>query len=156
MRVEYINPFFLATVDVFKAMLSLEPQRGTLRAVEELVPVSEANVVIGVTGDLRGSLLYSFPKEMALEMVYIMAGMRMNELDVFVSSALGEVANIISGNALTYLSKNDFNCDIAPPQLIIGTSGSLSMSTEKAVVLPLHTEIGVFEISISLTTTSNS
>lgn len=150
MKVEYINPFFLATTDVFKTMLSLEPQRGSLRAVEELVPVSEANVVIGVTGALRGSLLYSFPREMALEMVYIMSGMRMNELDVFVSSALGEVANIISGNALTYLSQNDLICDIAPPQLIIGTSGSLSMSTEKAVVLPLHTDIGTFEISISL------
>jgi chemotaxis protein CheX len=156
MKVEYINPFFLATVDVFKTMLSLEPRRGNLRAVEELVPVSEANVVIGVTGALRGSLLYSFPKDMALEMVYIMAGMRMNELDVFVSSALGEVANIISGNALTYLSQNDLLCDIAPPQLIIGTNGSLSMSTEKAVVLPLHTDIGTLEISISLRATSNS
>ena len=65
------------------------------------MPVSEANVVIGVTGDLRGSLLYSFPKQMALDMVSIMAGMSMTKLDAFVSSALGEVANIISGNAVT-------------------------------------------------------
>lgn len=150
MRVEYINPFYQATIDVFKVMLNLELTRGELRAVDELVPVSEANVVIGVTGELRGSLLYSFPKSMALEMVNIMAGMKMNKLDAFVSSALGEVANIISGNAITYLSQNDLTCDISTPQVFVGNNSSLSMSTEKAVVLPLITDIGTLEISVSL------
>lgn len=150
MRVEYINPFYQATLDVFRVMLSLEPKRGTLKAVEELVPVSEANVGIGVTGDLRGSLLYSFPKAMALEMVHIMSGIRMTKLDAFVTSALSEVANIISGNALTYLSKNALVCDISPPQAFIGSEGTLSMSTEKAIVLPLITDIGTLEVSISL------
>lgn len=150
MKVIYINPFFLATTSVFKTMLNLEPQAGVPTAIDELTPVKEANVIIGVTGDLRGSLLYSFSKEMALEMVYIMSGMRMKELDMFVSSALSEVANIISGNALTHLSKNQLICDIAPPQLLIGTGGSLSMSSERAILLPLHTDIGTLDISISL------
>ena len=150
MRVEYINPFYQATVDVFRVMLSVEPTRGTLRAVQELVPVSEANVGIGVTGDLRGSLLYSFPKAMALDMVRIMSGMEMTKLDAFVTSALSEVANIISGNALTYLSKNSLTCDISPPQVFVGSNGTLAMATEKAIVLPLVTDIGTLEISISL------
>ncbi len=150
MRVEYINPFYQATVDVFKVMLDLAPTRGTLRAVQELVPVSEANVGIGVTGDLRGSLLYSFPKEMALDMVRVMSGMEMTKLDAFVTSALSEVANIISGNALTYLSQNSLNCDISPPQVFVGANGTLSMATEKAVVLPLITDIGTLELSVSL------
>lgn len=131
MRVEYINPFYKATIDVFRIMLNLDVQRGQVRAVDELVPVSEANVVIGVTGDLKGSLLYSFPKEMALEMVTIMAGMPMTKLDAFVSSALAEVANIISGNAVTLLSQNSFTCQISPPQVFVGTDGALSMATEQ-------------------------
>lgn len=151
MKVEYINPFYQATGDVFRVMLNLEAKRGNLKAVEEMAPVSEANVVIGVTGDLRGSLLYSFPKRMALEMVHMMSGMRMEKLDAFVTSALSEVANIISGNALTLLSKNNFVCDIAPPQVIVGgDSGSFAMTTEKAVVLPLETNIGILEITVSL------
>lgn len=150
MKVEYINPFYQATVDVFRVMLNLEPKRGELRAVEELEPVSEANVMIGVTGDLRGSLLYSFPKNMALEMVNIMSGMTMTKLDAFVSSALGEVANIISGNAVTYLGSHELNCEISPPQVFIGQEGSFSMATDTAIVLPLVTPIGTLEISISL------
>ena len=85
MRAEYINAFYLATQDVFRIMLDLETNRSGLRVTEELVPFLEANVVIGVTGDLTGSLLYSFPKEMALEMVKIMSGMEMDELDAFVT-----------------------------------------------------------------------
>lgn len=150
MKVEYINPFYQATVDVFRVMLSMEPTKGTIRASQELIPVSEANVGIGVTGDLRGSLLYSFPKNMALDMVHMMSGMKMTKLDAFVTSALSEVANIISGNALTYLAKNDLTCDISPPQVFIGGEGTLTMATDKAIVLPLVTQIGTLEVSISL------
>ncbi len=150
MKVEYINPFYQATLDVFRVMLNLEPKRGTLKAVDDLAPVSEANVAIGVTGALRGTLLYSFPRSMALEMVRIMSGMEMSKLDAFVTSALSEVANIISGNALTYLAQNSLPCDISPPQVFVGENGTLTMTTEKAIVLPLITEIGTLEISISL------
>src|SRR5690554_6925357 len=85
MRAEYINAFYQATKDVFRMMLDLETTRLGLKVIEELVPFREANVVIGVTGDLSGSLLYSFPKEMTLEMVRIMSGLEMSELDAFVT-----------------------------------------------------------------------
>ncbi|NLM38716.1 MAG: chemotaxis protein CheX [Firmicutes bacterium] len=151
MRAEYINAFYLATQDVFRIMLDLETNRSGLRVTEELVPFLEANVVIGVTGDLTGSLLYSFPKEMALEMVKIMSGMEMDELDAFVTSAMGELANIISGNALTRLSQQNYNCNIVPPQIMVGGGRSLSMATPQAIVLSLETAIGNFDITISLT-----
>ncbi len=150
MRAEHINPFYRATRDVFQVMLRLETTRQALRAVEELAPVHEVNVVIGVTGDLKGSLLYSFPKNMALAMVHIMSGMEVQKLDAFVTSALAEVANIISGNAATYFSQDNLTCNIAPPQVLVGESGTLAMATDKAVVLPLQTDVGTFEITISL------
>jgi chemotaxis protein CheX len=151
MKAEYINPFFQATRDVFNMMLDLETNKaGDLSVVEEMIPGSEANVVIGVTGDLYGSILYSFPKDMTLEMVKIMSGMEMEKIDSFVTSALGEVANIISSNALTYLSQKDYICDVAPPQIIVSENRSLSMATDKALKLPLKTTIGEFEINISL------
>ena len=89
---------------------------------------------------------------MALEMVRIMAGMEMKELDAFVTSAMGEMANIISGNALTRLFEHNYRCDIVPPQVMIGTGQSLSMATPSAIVLQLQTAIGNFEVSISLRT----
>ncbi len=150
MKAEYVNSFYKATLDVLKLMLDLEVKQGQLNLVEGLIPSKDANVIIGVTGDLKGNILFSFPQDMALEMVYIMSGMRMGEIDTFVSSALGEVANIIGGNALSNLSASNYHCDIVPPQILIGTYHSVSMANEKAMRIPLITTIGEFDITLYL------
>lgn len=150
MKAEYVNSFYLATQDVFKLMLDLDVERGKLDIVEGLITSKDANVILGVTGDLKGSILFSFTKDMTLKMVNIMAGMEMSEIDNFVSSALGEVANIIGGNAVTNLTEYNYKCDIVPPQVIIGEYKSLSMANEKALVISMNTAIGEFDVSIFL------
>ena len=150
MKAEYANPFYIATKEVFRLMLNLEAQRGDLRVVKDMVPSNDASVLLGVTGDLKGSILFSFTTDMTLEMVKIMSGMEMSEIDSFVSSALGEVANIIGGNAVTKLSEHKYVCDIVPPQVFVGQHKSLSMASGKSLVLPLKTEIGEFDINIFL------
>lgn len=150
MKAEYVNSFYKATRDVLKMMLDIDVEQGALNVVEGLIPSKEANVIIGVTGDLKGSILFSFPRDMTLEMVNIMSGMQLNEIDNFVSSALGEVANIIGGNALSNLSANNYTCDIVPPQIFIGKYQSASMANEKALRIPLKTKIGKFDINIFL------
>lgn len=150
MKAEHINSFYAATQDVFKTLFDLKVNRGDIKVVEGLVTSKNANVSLGVTGDLKGSVLFSFTNDMALEMVKIMSGMEMEKIDKFVSSALGEVANIIGGNSLTNLSKNDYTCNIAPPQVIIGKYESLSLANKKAILIPINTDIGEFNINIFL------
>jgi len=151
MRAEYINSFYKATQDVFQLMLDLEVKKNGIKVIDDMVSSRYANAIIGVTGDLKGTILFSFTKEMTLEMVNIMSGMSMNEIDHFVSSALGEVANIIGGNAITILTSHNFICDIVPPQIFIGEYKSISMANKKALQLTLGTHIGEFDISIFLT-----
>lgn len=148
MRTECINSFYKATEDVFHLMFDLNVERGDVKEVEGLVSSRNANVVLGVTGDLKGSILFSFTKDMTLEMVRIMSGLEMKTIDNFVSSALGEVANIIGGNALTNLTCYNYICDLVPPQVIIGEYKSLSMANEKALLIPIRTNIGDFDINI--------
>lgn len=150
MRAEYINSFYKATQDVFKLMLDLDVERDKIDVVEGMISSSDANVILGVTGDLKGSILFSFTKPMTLDMVKIMSGMEMKNIDNFVSSALGEVANIIGGNAATNLTSYDYFCDIVPPQIIIGDYQSISMANEKSLLLCLSTDIGNFDINIFL------
>jgi len=150
MKVTYIQPFYQATKDIFRIMMDLDVQRGDLRVIKDLIPSREVNVIVGATGDLSGSILYSFPTNLTLAMVKIMSGMELSKLDSFVLSAVGEVANIISGNAMTYLSANNYTCDITPPQVMRGTTHSLSMATDLALVIPVHSAIGDFEINVAL------
>jgi chemotaxis protein CheX len=75
------------------------------------------DISIGVTGDLMGEVIYRFPRDTSLNIVKIMSGMEIDTVDDFVTSAISEIANIISGNMLTELAKDDLNCDILPPVL---------------------------------------
>lgn len=155
MKIEYINPFYIATQEVFNMMLDLSVERGSLKVVENVIASQEASVVLGLTGQLQGSVLLSFPKQMALEMVQIMAGIKLDEIDPFVSSAIGEVANIIGGNAATKLAESQYKCDITPPQVFIGKYQTFSMATDKGLYLPLNTAIGTLDLNIAIAPKNN-
>lgn len=62
MKAEYINSFYKAAKDVFQLMVDIEPQRGELKLVENLCNNKDANIELGVVGDLKGKILFSFPK----------------------------------------------------------------------------------------------
>ncbi|MFA5536698.1 MAG: chemotaxis protein CheX [Bacillota bacterium] len=150
MKAQYVNPFYQATIDVFKLMLDLDINRCQTDACSKMLGKKEVGVIIDITGDLTGSILYRFPESMILEMVKIMSGMEMAELDGFVTSALGEVSNIISGNAVSKLSSEDYKCDIKPPRIIVDKEKPLTLSDATVLKIPLETAIGELQIQISL------
>lgn len=106
-------PFMEATRNVFQLMLDLSDVSD--RVVEEFEYEEGVDVSIGVIGDFVGEVIYRFPSDTSLSMVNIMSGMEMSSVDEFVTSAISEIANIISGNVLTELAQNDMKCDILPP-----------------------------------------
>ena len=118
---DFLTPFSNAASQTFKLLLDLDVATDSSQPVEKLEDNKEkVNIVIEITGDLAGEVMYSFPKDTTLEMVKMMSGMEFHEIDEFVKSALGEIANIISGNAMTGLSQSQMICDIRPPKIVDG------------------------------------
>ncbi|MGF7144703.1 chemotaxis protein CheX [Anaerotaenia torta] len=107
--------FLKATFNVFQMMLDISDV--TDRPADSFQHDDNTDISIEVTGDLVGEVIYHFPDPTSLKMVNIMSGMEMDSVDEFVTSAIAEIANIISGNVLTLLAENDLNCDILPPVL---------------------------------------
>ena len=60
--------------------------------------------VIGVSGSLEGNVLYGFHEGTARSVVSKMLESEVTEFDEMALSALGEIANMITGNAATGLS----------------------------------------------------
>lgn len=106
-------PFLDATRSVFEMMLDLSDIQDL--PADQFSPADELDIAIGVIGDLTGEVVYRFPQTTSLQIVNIMSGMEMDSVDDFVTSAISEIANIISGNVLTLLSQQQLNCDILPP-----------------------------------------
>ncbi|XER05159.1 hypothetical protein SRRS_06400 [Sporomusa rhizae] len=142
-----MNPVFKAVTEVFKAMLDLEVSRGVTRTAAGM---QEVDIRINVKGDVTGSILFQFPQDTTLNIVQIMSGMEIKELDSFVTSAMGEISNIISGNAASYLSKLNYHCDIMPPQIAVADAAIASHFSQETLSIPLHTNIGDMNIHISL------
>lgn len=113
------RPFLQATQHVFALMLDLNDVHDE-PAVKKTTNPDTIEVSIGVKGDLSGQVVYSFPYETCLNMVNIMSGMEISEVDEFVTSAISEIANIISGNVMTLLTGENLTCDILPPKLVTG------------------------------------
>lgn len=115
MKADLYSPFLKATRDVFALMLDLSEI--SERPAEDFSSDGGLNISIGVVGDLVGDVVYRFPVETSLRMVNIMSSMDLDSVDDFVTSAISEIANIISGNVMTILADEKLKCDILPPRL---------------------------------------
>ena len=102
-----------ATHNVFELMFNISELSD--HPIDNFKYDDEVNIAIGIVGDLEGVVIYRFPTSTSLNMVKIMSGMEFEEVDAFVTSAISEIANIISGNVVTALSNDDIKCEILPP-----------------------------------------
>jgi chemotaxis protein CheX len=147
------NPFLNATRDVFQLMLDLNNISDKPHCVEGVCyPSGNVDIAINIIGDLEGKVVYHFPKETSLEMVKIMSGgMEFNEIDDFVTSAMGEIANIISGNVTSILSTQEIACDIQPPEFITPAANEdASKHYDFISGMQICTEIGNVQLDIML------
>lgn len=140
--------FSKATCEVFKLMLDLDASTGAPHTLLSQDTKDDVQVAVGITGDLTGNIYYRFPKETTLKMVNIMSGMEFDQVDEFVTSALGEIANIISGNAMTTLSEQNVSCDILPPRILSGEEQLLSQDFAGMTVIDVTTYIGDVTLGI--------
>ncbi len=148
----FYPPISKATCEVFKLMLDLDASAGIHHALLPQDGLGDAvQVAVEVTGDMAGNIYYRFPRETTLKMVNIMSGMEFDQVDDFVTSTLGEIANIISGNAMTALSEQNVSCDILPPR-IVGTEEPLPPNIMKDItVIDVNTYIGDVSLGIHIT-----
>ena len=145
----FLEPFYLAADFVFKDMFEKDIKPGIIEYHENFIATREANINIGIAGDLAGSVIYSFSSELAFNISSILLGMDFKELNHFVASAVAEISNILSGNTMTFLSEQDCHCQIGTPQIYIGTDSRI-VTKNSIFTIPIRTAIGDFEINVSL------
>ena len=139
-----------ATQEVFKMMLDIDAVAGEKSSGGPDAAADEITVVIGFLGDVSGRIYYFFPRETALEFVRIMSGMEVSEVDDFVTSAVGEISNIISGNAAIGLSRQEISCDILPPEISVGNAEELQADGAKIFAATIHTTVGDVDLAVKI------
>jgi chemotaxis protein CheX len=115
MDVKFINPFLKGTLEVLKKMAFIEPLPGKPYLKQTSLAGGDVSGIIGITGDAIGSLAISFTEPCICDICSRMLGESYSEANQDVFDAVGEITNMISGVARTYLEKDGMSVYAAIP-----------------------------------------
>ena len=152
MNVEYINPFIEASQNVLQQMLGIDARLGKVFLKNCPYTSEEVLIIVGITGKMRGQVVFSMNKDTALLVASkMMCGMEVTELDDISKSAVSELANMILGNTATILFNKGVGIEITPPSLLIGSNMTVSPAKMNTVCVPLEMSSGCkMDIDISI------
>ena len=151
MDIKYIDPFIQATLNVFDELFSFKPQvqKPYLldRGVEHQWDVS---AIIGIAGEARGAVVLSFSEGLAGILTSRLTGRAIEEIDDDVVDTIGEVVNIVAGNAKQGLE--EYRLLISLPSIVRGKNHQISWPGKSApvIAIPFNSEFGAFNLSVVL------
>lgn len=137
MKAEYINPFLNGTINVLKMMAMVDPKPEKPFVKKDKKAIGDVSGVIGLTGETRGVVVVSFSKACALAVISSMLGTSYTELTDEVRDAVGEITNMISGDARRALAELGANFEAGIPNVIVGKGHEItSMCQGPCVAIP--------------------
>jgi chemotaxis protein CheX len=153
MRVEYINPFVEATVNVLKQYLGPIVKRGNLYLKSTSRQIMGVAALVGLAGDVEGRVLLDMTKETALAVAGIMNGEEMKVLDDMVKATITELANQITAQAISSLYQANYRFDLTPPTIFTGDNMVITNNLNvEALIVPVELgtngENGKIEINV--------
>lgn len=154
MKEAFVNAFLAPARLVWEAELHqpLEMIKAK-RATTSDIPRGDT-AVIGVTGQLRGHVRYEFGSGTGLAVASSMMDEQLEQHNDISMSALGEIANVISGNASANLYELGFECEITPPDLYNFGTRIPDNYIGIQIIVCFSSEIGRLNIRIGLSETS--
>lgn len=126
MKAEYINPFLKGAINVLKTMTPVEPVPGKPFMKKDKLSTGDISGIIGLTGAKQGSVVVSFTKECVLKVVSGMMMQEYSEINDEVRDAVGEITNMISGDARKHLAELDLKFEAGIPTVVTGKGHEIS------------------------------
>ena len=151
MNTTYINPFLEALLKVLEQFGITGVEIGTMDKKERTQVTLDVTAIVGLVGDIKGNVAYSFSQETARKLLTAMApGMAVEEFDMMALSALGELSNMTTGKASVLLSDIGVHIDISPPSIVVGEEIYFIISPVQSVVVNINTPAGRIEVNIEI------
>ncbi len=154
MRVEYINPFVESATNVLHEVLQGEVTRGELYLKSTAAPVLGVAAIIGLAGDVEGRVLLDMSRATAIQvanaMLETMEMEPISDLNDMGRATITELANMITGQAVTKLHNLGFKFDLTPPALVTGDNMEISNTNVEALIVPMEIPQGKIEINVAI------
>jgi len=148
MHPEFVNSFIRATINVFSTMARLTPRPGKPALKKGNIADGDVTGVLGLMGHAEGSLAVSLSASCALKAVENMLGERHEEVNDEVADAVGELTNMISGDARARLERIGYAFTAGIPTVLRGKGRPVKHVARGGPILliPFTTEEGNFYV----------
>ncbi len=149
MDVKLVNPFINATISVLETMAFVSVEAGKPYLKKDNVAVGDVSGVLGLTGVANGTISVTFEEKCILTVVSNMFGETMSELNSEIADAVGELTNMISGQARRELEEMGKVFKAAIPSVVTGRNHSIRHYSEgPKIAIPFSTDGGEFTIEV--------
>lgn len=145
----YIKPFIASISNVFSTMMQLP-----VKVEEPFVkppegPSSDVSGIIGMSGDVTGSVVLSFSNPTAENIVALFCGQKYPAGTPDFADAIGELVNMVSGGAKALFK--DRKVSISCPSVVLGANHILAKQSDvPTVIIPCVTDCGTVHIEVSI------
>ncbi len=144
MYVEFVNPLIESAKYILSTTLKKQAKVGEVFVRTEPSNTGGVGICLGVTGKVRGQVVFSMTTNTALSIAGTMMNTTVTELDEVPRSAVTELANMIMGRTAATLFENGMKIDITPPAFLLGENLIyLGTSKVKTLCIPFELEDGL-------------
>jgi len=151
MDAKYINPFINSITGVFASFGLGEIASGNVFRKDTFICRYNLTTIIGISGSINGNIALSMPYDTARKIASaMMMGMEVAEIDEISVSALGELTNMICGQAAIEFSLQNLVTEITPPTIIHGDKMKAIISQVETTVVELSSPLGSIELNLGL------
>ena len=151
MNVAFINPFIESTLRSLEMMASITAEKIGLEVKDDHITAYEISSIIGITGETCGSVIISMPERLACKIASNMLMEEIPSMNRSVEDAIGEIGNIVVGDARRTLMADGYALNISIPTVVIGAGHRISRPGNiPCIAIPFSTEFGDFEVNVGL------
>jgi chemotaxis protein CheX len=143
-----IVPFVNSVRNVFRTMVGVETVVERLTRKTGPAASYDISAIVGFSGQVIGSVVVSFQMAAALSLVKAFAGVDIPVESPDFPDAIGELANMIAGNAKKDLGAT---ASITCPNVVIGPGHIIArLRGVPCYVIPCKTPVGDFAIEVNI------
>lgn len=149
--VTMVNPFLASASEVFRQLFKCELTRGQISIRKDPSATNDVAIIIGITGASHtGVVVFSMKTVTARKMVNMLDPSIAGDRDKAFSDALGEVANIICGNAMAIFTAQNIELNITTPSVITGQAFEIHLLEQTTLCAEMHSPFGPIEINVAI------
>jgi len=152
-----INPYISATVDLLGTMAGLHAEKKDVFLKKNYRLFGDISAIMSLTGKVEGQVVVCFEEKLAREVVANIMSSRPQDLTKDeLKEGIGEVVNIVAGNAKAALSTTEYAHQIGLPTVVFGQGHELSHpGNAPCIVVIFEIEGQPLAVLVSMTITGS-